>query len=75
MSLFDPVRFGELEIRNRIMMSPMSQRAAGEDGCATDWHLVHYGSRAVGGCGLLMIEDTAVQARGRTSRRAWALRG
>ncbi|HTA98602.1 MAG TPA: hypothetical protein VK730_13280 [Solirubrobacteraceae bacterium] len=75
MSLFDPVRFGELEIRNRIMMSPMSQRAAGEDGCATDWHLVHYGSRAVGGCGLLMIEDTAVQARGRTSRTALGLYG
>jgi 2,4-dienoyl-CoA reductase-like NADH-dependent reductase (Old Yellow Enzyme family) len=73
MSLFDPVRVGELEIRNRIMMSPMSQRAAGEDGCATDWHLVHYGSRAVGGCGLLMIEDTSVQALGRTSHAALGL--
>ncbi len=73
MSLFDPVRLGELEIRNRIMMSPMSQHAAGEDGCATDWHLVHYGSRAVGGCGLVMIEDTAVQARGRTSHTALGL--
>jgi 2,4-dienoyl-CoA reductase-like NADH-dependent reductase (Old Yellow Enzyme family) len=73
MSLFDPVRLGELEIRNRIMMSPMSQRAAGEDACATDWHLVHYGSRAVGGCGLVMIEDTAVQAQGRTSHTALGL--
>ncbi|MFZ1926728.1 MAG: hypothetical protein WAU42_11360 [Solirubrobacteraceae bacterium] len=73
MSLFDPVKLGELEIRNRIMMSPMSQRAAGEDACATDWHLVHYGSRAVGGCGLVMIEDTAVQARGRTSHTALGL--
>ncbi|HEY3970790.1 MAG TPA: hypothetical protein VGL79_05270 [Solirubrobacteraceae bacterium] len=73
MSLFDPLRLGELEIRNRIMMSPMSQRAAGGNGCATDWHLVHYGSRAVGGCGLLMIEDTAVQARGRTSHTALGL--
>ena len=73
MSLFDPLRLGDLEIRNRIMMSPMSQRAAGEDGCATDWHLVHYGSRAVGGCGLVMIEDTAVQARGRTNHTALGL--
>jgi 2,4-dienoyl-CoA reductase-like NADH-dependent reductase (Old Yellow Enzyme family) len=73
MSLFDPGRLGELEIRNRIMMSPMSQRAAGEDACATDWHLVHYGSRAVGGCGLVMVEDTAVQARGRTSHTALGL--
>jgi NADPH2 dehydrogenase len=75
MALFDPLRLGKLEIRNRIMMSPMSQRAAGEDACATDWHLVHYGSRAVGGCGLVMIEDTAVQARGRTSHTALGLYG
>jgi NADPH2 dehydrogenase len=73
MSLFDPVRLGEREIRNRIMMSPMSQRAAGEDACAGDWHLVHYGSRAVGGCGLLMVEDTAVQRCGRTSHSALGL--
>ena len=73
MNLFDPLKLGDLEIRNRIMMSPMSQRAAGEDACTTDWHLVHYGSRAVGGCGLVMIEDTAVQARGRTSHTALGL--
>jgi NADPH2 dehydrogenase len=73
MSLFDPVKLGELEVRNRIMMSPMSQRAAREDACVTDWHLVHYGSRAVGGCGLVMIEDTAVQAHGRTSHTALGL--
>jgi 2,4-dienoyl-CoA reductase-like NADH-dependent reductase (Old Yellow Enzyme family) len=73
MTLFDPLRLAELEIRNRIMMSPMSQRAAGEDARAGDWHLVHYGSRAVGGCGLVMVEDTAVAASGRTSRRALGL--
>lgn len=73
MALFDSLRFGELEIRNRIMMSPMSQRAAGEDGCASDWHLVHYGSRAVGGCGLVMVEDTAVSPLGRTSHSALGL--
>jgi NADPH2 dehydrogenase len=71
--LFDPLTLGELTIPNRIMMSPMSQRAAGEDGRASDWHLVHYGSRAVGGCGLVMVEDTAVSPLGRTSRRALGL--
>jgi len=73
MTLFQPLTLGELEIRNRIMMSPMSQRAADEDARASDWHLVHYGSRAVGGCGLVMVEDTAVSALARTSRRALGL--
>ncbi|HVR04904.1 MAG TPA: hypothetical protein VMS02_02605 [Solirubrobacteraceae bacterium] len=73
MILFEPVALGGLKLRNRIMMSPMSQRAAGEDGRAGDWHLVHYGSRAVGGCGLVMIEDTAVAALGRTGRSALGL--
>ncbi|HTA13901.1 MAG TPA: hypothetical protein VK781_03495 [Solirubrobacteraceae bacterium] len=70
MALFEPLKLRELEIRNRIMMSPMSQRAAGEDGRAVDWHLVHYGSRAVGGCGLVMVEDTAVAPLGRTGHAA-----
>jgi 2,4-dienoyl-CoA reductase-like NADH-dependent reductase (Old Yellow Enzyme family) len=73
MTLFDPIQLGRLTIRNRIMMSPMSQRAAGEDARATDWHLVHYGSRAVGGCGLVMVEDTAVTPMGRTSHAALGL--
>jgi NADPH2 dehydrogenase len=71
--LLEPLHLGELTIRNRIMMSPMSQRAAGDDGGMTDWHLVHYGSRAVGGCGLVMIEDTAVSPLARTSRSALGL--
>lgn len=73
MSLFEPLTLGALTLRNRIMMSPMSQRAAGEDGRAGDWHLVHYGSRALGGCGLVMVEDTAVAALGRTGRSALGL--
>lgn len=71
--LFDPLTLGGLTIRNRVMMSPMSQRAASEDGEATDWHLVHYGSRAVGGCGLVMVEDTAVTPLGRTGHAALGL--
>jgi 2,4-dienoyl-CoA reductase-like NADH-dependent reductase (Old Yellow Enzyme family) len=71
--LFDPLTLGGLSVRNRVMMSPMSQRVAGEDGRATDWHLVHYGSRAVGGCGLIMVEDTAVAPLGRTGHAALGL--
>jgi 2,4-dienoyl-CoA reductase-like NADH-dependent reductase (Old Yellow Enzyme family) len=73
MILFEPLTLRGVTLRNRIMMSPMSQRAAREDGCASDWHLVHYGSRAVGGCGLVMVEDTAVAPLGLTSSRALGL--
>jgi NADPH2 dehydrogenase len=72
-TLLAPLHLGDLTVPNRIMMSPMSQRAAGEDGRMSDWHLVHYGSRAVGGCGLVMIEDTAVAPLARTSRSALGL--
>jgi len=67
MNLFDPFELKGIALRNRIAMSPMSQNSAGEDACATDWHLVHYGSRAVGGCGVVLFEDTAVMENGRVS--------
>ncbi len=51
-------------LRNRIGVSPMCQYSA-EDGCATDWHLTHLGARAAGGAGLVIVEATAVEARGR----------
>ncbi|MGA7705697.1 MAG: hypothetical protein WB998_12465, partial [Solirubrobacteraceae bacterium] len=73
MTLFEPLTLRGVTLRNRIMMSPMSQRAALQDGRARDWHLVHYGSRAVGGCGLVMVEDTAVAPLGRTSAGALGL--
>lgn len=73
MTLFAPLTLRGVTLRNRIMMSPMSQRAALEDGRAGDWHLVHYGSRAVGGCGLVMVEDTAVAPLGRTTSSALGL--
>ena len=73
MTLFEPLALRGVTLRNRIMMSPMSQRAALEDGRAGDWHLVHYGSRAVGGCGLVMVEDTAVAPLGRTTSTALGL--
>jgi 2,4-dienoyl-CoA reductase-like NADH-dependent reductase (Old Yellow Enzyme family) len=56
----------ETAFRNRIAVSPMCQYSS-EDGFANDWHLVHLGSRAVGGAGLVMTEAAAVEARGRIS--------
>ena len=71
--LFDPLTIRDVELPNRVMMAPMSQRAADSAGCAGDWHLVHYGSRAVGGVGLVMIEDNAVAPAGRGHSRALGL--
>ncbi len=67
--LFGPLTVRSLTLKNRIMLSPMCQYSAGDDGRATDWHLVHYGARAVGGTGLIMLEATAVEPRGRISRQ------
>ena len=62
--LFEPLRIREVTLRNRIMVSPMCQYSY-EDGFSNDWHLVNMGSRAVGGAGIVMVEATAVEARGR----------
>jgi 2,4-dienoyl-CoA reductase-like NADH-dependent reductase (Old Yellow Enzyme family) len=64
--LFTPLRIRGVTFRNRIAVSPMCQYSA-EDGFVTDWHLVHLGSRAVGGAAAVMVEATAVEARGRIS--------
>lgn len=64
--LFTPLRLRSLELRNRIFVSPMCQYSS-PDGFATDWHLVHLGSRAVGGAGLVFTEATAVSSAGRIS--------
>ena len=62
--LLSPLTMRDVTLRNRIAMSPMCQYVA-VDGLASDWHLVHLGSRAVGGAGLVMVEATAVTAQGR----------
>lgn len=62
--LFSPVTFKSVTLKNRIVMSPMCMYSS-IDGFATDWHLVHYGSRAIGGAGTVMIEASAVRADGR----------
>lgn len=75
--LFTPLRIRDVELRNRIVVSPMCQYSCGPgttettahpvEGALGDWHLVHLGSRAVGGAGLIFVEATAVEARGRIS--------
>jgi 2,4-dienoyl-CoA reductase-like NADH-dependent reductase (Old Yellow Enzyme family) len=65
--LFSPWSQRGLTLRNRIAVSPMCQYSAEPDGRLTDWHLVHLGSRAVGGAGLVFVEATSVEPRGRLS--------
>ena len=64
--LYTPVKFRNLEIANRWVMSPMCMYSA-ENGVAGNFHLVHYGSRAQGGAGLIITEATGVEPRGRIS--------
>ena len=61
-----PISIKSVTFRNRIGMSPMCQYSA-VNGFANDWHFVHYGTRAVGGAGLIMVEATAVAPEGRIS--------
>jgi NADH:flavin oxidoreductase / NADH oxidase family. len=63
--LFTPLKIKSVTIKNRIMMSPMCQYSADTDGLANNWHFVHYVTRAIGGVGLIMMEATAVESRGR----------
>ncbi len=65
-SLFQEFRLKEVVLRNRIVVSPMCQYSS-DDGFPNDWHLVHLGSRAVGGAGLVIVEATAVSPEGRIS--------
>jgi 2,4-dienoyl-CoA reductase-like NADH-dependent reductase (Old Yellow Enzyme family) len=64
--LFSPITIKNISIKNRIVVSPMCQYSA-VDGYASDWHLVHLGSRAVGGAGLIIQEATSVSPEGRIS--------
>jgi 2,4-dienoyl-CoA reductase-like NADH-dependent reductase (Old Yellow Enzyme family) len=64
--LFSPFRIREIELKNRIVVSPMCEYSA-KDGHPQAWHLVHLGSRAIGGAGLVFTEASAVEERGRIS--------
>ncbi len=64
--LFSPLKLRGVELKNRIVMSPMQQYSS-VDGFATDWHLVHLGSRAVGGAGLVFTESASVNPMARST--------
>lgn len=68
MKLFEPIKFRNIELKNRVVMSPMCMYSA-EDGVANEFHYVHYGSRAQGGVGLIITEATAVEPRGRITNK------
>ncbi|SFE51696.1 2,4-dienoyl-CoA reductase [Chitinophaga sp. CF118] len=65
-ALFSPLQIGAITFKNRIVVSPMCEYSS-ENGFANDWHLVHLGSRAVGGAGLIITEAAAVSPEGRIS--------
>ncbi len=65
MHIFEPFSVKNLKLKNRIVMPPMCMYAAGKDGQITDRHLVHYGSRAIGGTALIIMEATGIMPNGR----------
>lgn len=67
--LFSSFSIRNLMVKNRIMMAPMCMFSADQNGYPSDWHLSHYVTRAVGGCGLIILEATGVESRGRISDR------
>ncbi len=64
--LFSPLQLGPIELSNRIAVSPMCQYSA-DDGSASDWHIQHLASLGLSGAGLVIVEATGVEARGRIS--------
>lgn len=63
--ILEPLTIQDLTLRNRIVMSPMCMYTADDRGFSSEWHALHYATRAVGGVGLIMQEATAVEGRGR----------
>jgi 2,4-dienoyl-CoA reductase-like NADH-dependent reductase (Old Yellow Enzyme family) len=70
--LFSELKVGPMMLANRIVVAPMCQYMA-VNGCPTDWHLLHYGSMAMSGASLVMVEATGVTPRGRTSHACLGL--
>ena len=70
--LFSPIRLAGLDLRNRIVVSPMCEYSAG-DGCASDWHLTHLGMLANSGAGLVVVEMTDVERIGRITHNCLGL--
>ncbi|WP_292008180.1 NADPH dehydrogenase NamA [Chryseobacterium sp.] len=70
--LYTPIKFRNVELKNRWVMSPMCMYSC-ENGVANDFHFVHYGSRAQGGTGLLIVEATGVEPRGRITNKCMGI--
>jgi 2,4-dienoyl-CoA reductase-like NADH-dependent reductase (Old Yellow Enzyme family) len=70
--LYTPVKFRNIELKNRWVMSPMCMYSC-ENGLANDFHFVHYGSRSQGGTGLIMVEATGVEPRGRITNHCMGI--
>ncbi|WP_295229925.1 NADPH dehydrogenase NamA [uncultured Chryseobacterium sp.] len=70
--LYTPIKFRNVELKNRWVMSPMCMYSC-EDGLANDFHFVHYGSRAQGGTGLLIVEATGVEPKGRITNHCMGI--
>lgn len=66
-TLFSPISFRDVNLKNRIVMSPMCMYSSDSEGRVTNWHLIHYASRAVGQAGLIVLEATGVTPQGRIS--------
>ncbi|MGI5997764.1 MAG: NADPH dehydrogenase NamA [Lutispora sp.] len=65
--LFTSLKIKDMEIRNRIVMPPMCMYSSDNEGKANSWHFIHYATRAIGGVGLIIVEATAVEPKGRLS--------
>ncbi|NLW22899.1 MAG: NADPH dehydrogenase NamA [Tissierellia bacterium] len=67
--LFEGIKIKDMELKNRIVMPPMCMYSSDEHGHAKEFHYIHYGTRAIGGVGLIILEATGVEGRGRISGR------
>ena len=67
--LFESIKIRGVEFKNRIVMPPMCMYSSDDSGYANDWHFIHYGTRAIGGAGLIIVEATGVERRGRITDR------
>jgi anthraniloyl-CoA monooxygenase len=72
---FQPFQLRDLKLANRIVCSPMAQYSCNDDGMPTDWHLVHLGSRAIGGCGLILTEETYATPEARITKGCTGIYG
>ena len=72
MKLYSPLKFRNLEIKNRWVMSPMCMYSS-ENGFANDFHFVHYASRAQGGTGLIIVEATGIVPEGRITNKCMGI--